>query len=109
MSGNRRLTVWNLQSGDLERQYADVVATGRRFTIDIIVQAPKRFTSAIQGAFEAEFPAMRPASFGARFHFAQTMSDGDIQRIIGAIQRRRSHGVLTSCQTPKEPMRWPHN
>ncbi len=92
----RQSTIDRVESAirDLERQYADVVATGRRFTIDIIVQAPKRFTSAIQGAFEAEFPAMRPASFGARFHFAQTMSDGDIQRIIGAIQRRKSHGVL---------------
>ena len=79
---------------ELERQYANVGATGRRFTIDIVMQAPKRFTSVIQSAFEAEFPAMRPASFGARFHFAQTMNDADIQRIIRAIQRRKSHGIL---------------
>ena len=79
---------------ELERQYANVSAKGRRFIIDIVVHAPSRFTTAIRDAFEAEFPAMRPASFGARFHFAQTMSDADIQQIIRAIRRRGSHGVL---------------
>jgi LacI family transcriptional regulator len=79
---------------ELERQYANISAKGRRVTIDVVVQAPPRFSTAIQAAFEAEFPAMRPASFGARFHCAPTMDRAAIGAIIKAIRRRGSHGVL---------------
>ena len=71
---------------ELERQYTfwpkeDVSSS------TLWCMPPSRFTTAIRDAFEAEFPAMRPASFRARFHFAQTMNDADIQQIIRAIRR----------------------
>ena len=58
------------------------------------MQAPKRFTTEVKNAFEVELPAMRPASFGARFHVAEHLSEEDVIRLTKAIKRRGSRGVV---------------
>jgi LacI family transcriptional regulator len=90
-SAKRRV---ELAIGELERQHEAALITGRRFVIDVIMQAPKRFTTEIKNAFEVELPAMRPASFGARFHIAEHLSEEDVTSLTKAIKRRGSRGVV---------------
>lgn len=79
---------------ELERQHAASLAEGRRFTIDIFIQAPDRFTSAVRAAFEAELPLVRPVAFRARFHLAEVMEEREIIARLTAIARRGSHGIV---------------
>lgn len=86
---------------ELERQYVQSGLAGRRFVIDVVMDTPQRFSTAVREAFEAELPGMRPASFAARFHVAETMSEHELLSILQAIRRRGSHGVvLKAASTP---------
>ncbi len=80
--------------GELERQYGAVGLAGRRVSIDVVMEAPRRFSDAVRAAFEAELPALRPASVTARFHVGQTLGDAEFLSILKAIRRRGSHGVV---------------
>lgn len=86
---------------ELERQYVQSSFAGRRLVIDVVMDTPQRFSAAVREAFEAELPGMRPASFSARFHVAETMSELELLSILRAIRRRGSHGVvLKAASTP---------
>ena len=86
---------------ELERQYVQSGLIGRRLVIDVVMDTPQRFSAAVRDAFEAELPGMRPASFLARFHVAETMSEQELLSILSAIRRRGSHGVvLKAASTP---------
>ncbi|NKJ39033.1 substrate-binding domain-containing protein [Rhizobium sp. SG570] len=86
---------------ELERQYLQSGLAGRRFVIVVVMDTPQRFSTAVREAFEAELPGMRPASFSARFHVAETMSEQELLSILHAIRRRGSHGVvLKAASTP---------
>lgn len=80
--------------GELKRQSDAALQSGRRFTIDIVMEAPHRFSQSVRSAFEAEMPAMRPASFRSRFHMAETMEEEQICVLLDRIRKRGSHGVV---------------
>lgn len=79
---------------ELEGQHAASLAQGRRFTIDIFIQSPDRFSSAVRAAFQAELPLVRPVAFRARFHLAEVMEEREIIARLAAIARRGSHGIV---------------
>lgn len=79
---------------ELERQYATSQLRATRVTIDIVMQAPDRFSSAVRAAFEAELPLMRPATFRARFHLAEVMAEAEIVALLRAIARRGTQGIV---------------
>ena len=54
---------------DLDRQYTQLRLGGRTFMVDVVMQAPERFSSAVRAALEAELPLLRPAVIRCRFHF----------------------------------------
>lgn len=83
---------------ELERQFAEARLRGRRIGIDIVMEAPRRFTQAVQSALEAELPALRPATVQARFHLAERMDPDDLSAILNAIRRRGSHGVILKAR-----------
>ncbi len=86
---------------ELERQHAASQLRETRVTIDIVMQAPTRFSSAVRAAFEAELPLMRPATFRARFHLAEVMEERQIIALLRAIARRGTQGiVLKAPATP---------
>lgn len=87
--------------GEIERQYAEVGLASRRFSIDVVMEAPARFANAVRSAFEAELPGMRPAAFSARFHLADTMTERELLSILRTIRRRGSHGVV--MKAPSTP------
>jgi LacI family transcriptional regulator len=79
---------------DLDRQRTQVRLTGRTFLVDLVMQAPARFTTAVRSALEAQLPALRPAVFRARFHLRETASVAELVAILDRLGRKGSHGVL---------------
>jgi len=79
---------------DLDRQRTQLRLTGRTFLVDVVMQAPARFTTAVRRALEAELPTLRPAVFRARFHLREIASVAEIVAILDGLRRKGSHGVL---------------
>ena len=86
---------------DLDRQRTQLRLNGRVFMIDIVMQAPDRFTSAVQLALEQELPSLQPAVVRSRFDFAEKAEARDIVKALEAIARRGSRGVI--LKAPEAP------
>ncbi|MBE3025051.1 LacI family DNA-binding transcriptional regulator [Janthinobacterium sp. GW458P] len=79
---------------ELARQSTQVGLAGRKFMLDVLMVAPRRFTDAVRAALEAELPSLHPAVLRSRFHLHETL---DVDGIVGLLERIRkngSHGVL---------------
>lgn len=79
---------------DLETQRTQLALTGRRFMIDVVVDAPARFHMAVRSALEAELPFLRPAVFRARFALHERWSAGQCAKELERIGLRGSQGVI---------------
>jgi LacI family transcriptional regulator len=86
---------------DLDQQRGQLRLAGRVFMIDIVMQTPDRFSSAVKAALEQELPSLRPAVVRSRFDFRETGHAGDIAAILDAIARRGSRGVI--LKAPEAP------
>lgn len=99
--GVRESTVREVRQAiaDLDRQQSQVRLGGRTFMIDVVMQAPARFTAAVKAALEDELPALRPAVIRSRFH----LFDGpaDLPAALARVGRSRSHGVI--LKAPDSP------
>jgi LacI family transcriptional regulator len=84
---------------DLDRQQSQVRLGGRTFMIDVVMQAPARFTAAVKAALEAELPALRPAVIRSRFHFFD--GPADLPAVLARVGRSRSQGVI--LKAPDSP------
>ena len=99
----RQVTRDRVQAAEAElaRQYDASRLQGTKVTLDIVMQAPERFTHGVRAAFEAELPLMRPATFRARFHLAEVLDEDALISLLRAIARRRTQGiVLKAPATP---------
>jgi len=79
---------------ELEKQQAGVEIQGRKFGIDIVMEAPDRFTDTVRDAFESESLTFLPTIFRSRFHFAEMMRPGDIVQLLDRIRLRGTDGVV---------------
>ncbi|KOV52775.1 LacI family transcriptional regulator [Streptomyces sp. AS58] len=79
---------------DLDRQRTQVRLVGRTFMIDIVMQAPERFTTAVRAALEAELPSLHPAVLRSRFHLRETGTVRELTATLDRIARRGSQGVI---------------
>ncbi len=79
---------------ELQRQYGASGLAGKRLSLDVVMEASKRFASAVRDAFEAELPALRPANVTVRFHLSERWDPHDLCRLLSLIRRRGSHGVI---------------
>lgn len=79
---------------ELDRQRTQVGLVGRSFMIDIVMQAPERFSSAVREALEAELPLLQPAVLRCRFHLRETGPVRELVATLDRIARRGSQGVL---------------
>ena len=80
--------------GELERQSAQVGLQGRKFMLDVVLQAPMRFAHVVRDALEREMPLLHPAILRARYHLRESMPVADLVSTLGKIAARGSHGVL---------------
>jgi LacI family transcriptional regulator len=101
--GVRSSTVNDIRQAiaDLDRQRSQLRLNGRVFMIDIVMQAPDRFSSAVKAALEQELPSLRPAVVRSRFDFREKGEAGDIVTVLDTIARRGSRGVI--LKAPEAP------
>ena len=86
---------------DLDQQRSQLRLAGRVFMIDIVMQTPDRFSSAVKAALEQELPSLRPAVVRSRFDFRETGDVRDIVGVLDTIARRGSRGVI--LKAPEAP------
>lgn len=79
---------------ELEQQETQIGLAGRKFLVDVVVEAPERFCAAAEAAMTAQAPLLHPAVFRARFTLRQEISDADLRRIVERIRSRGSHGAI---------------
>ena len=79
---------------DLDRQRSQLRLGGRTFILDVVMQAPERFTSAVRDALEAVLPSLRPAAVRSRFHFRETCPPEELVATLDRIRMRGSQGVI---------------
>lgn len=87
---------------ELERQSAQQGLQGRKFMLDVVVQAPMRFTQVVRDALERELPLLHPAIFRARYQMGESMAVGELVAVLDRIAARASHGVL--LKAPNDPL-----
>ncbi|OSQ36949.1 LacI family DNA-binding transcriptional regulator [Thalassospira mesophila] len=83
---------------ELTSQEGQLAARGRRLFIDVVVEAPTRFSREIRHALEAELPSLHPAIIRPRYMMQERMRPGDIVAILDRIGKRGSQGVLLKAQ-----------
>jgi LacI family transcriptional regulator len=79
---------------DLDRQRSQLRLGSRTFIVDVVMQAPERFSSAVRDALEAELPSLRPAAVRCRFHFRETCPTEELVAMLDRIRMRGSQGVI---------------
>ena len=87
---------------ELDRQRDQVELGGRTFRLDLVMQAPTRFSSQVRLALEAELPGLRPAVLRSRFHLREEGSPAELAQLLDAIGQRGSAGVL--LKAPDDPL-----
>ncbi|MGW2964054.1 LacI family DNA-binding transcriptional regulator [Streptomyces sp. NPDC001220] len=92
----RESTIREVQEAikDLDRQQTQVRIAGRTFMIDIVMQTPERFSTAVREALEAELPSLHPAVVRSRFHFRETCSAAELTGTLDKVAKRGSQGVI---------------
>jgi LacI family transcriptional regulator len=97
--GVRESTAREVQQAiaDLDRQRSQIRLGGRTFMIDIVMRAPKRFTTAIRDALEAELPLLQPAVIRSRFHFSEVATNTQLIATLDRIGASGSQGVLVKA------------
>lgn len=87
---------------DLERQEASLVRGGRTFVVDVVMEAPDRFTRGVRAAFESESGAFYPNMFRIRFQNAEVMPQESFVSALGRIRLRGSDGVVVKARDTPE-------
>lgn len=88
---------------DLDQQQSQLRLGARTLMLDVVMQAPRRFSSAVRRALEAELDSARPAAVRARFDLRES---GDVADLVTRLDRvgqrgRATHGVL--LKAPDDP------
>jgi LacI family transcriptional regulator len=83
---------------ELEKQKFQLASSGRKLVVDVVIEAPRRFSDEIRDALEAELPALLPAVFRPRFLMQDTMTTAEVVEALRAIGRRGSHGVFLKAR-----------
>lgn len=101
--GVRAATVAEVERAveELDRQATQLRLVGRTFLLDLVMQAPRRFSDAVRTAVEAELPTLRPAVVRTRFHLREEADPSAMVDALRTVRRRGSHGVL--LKAPDHP------
>ena len=81
---------------DLDRQQSQLRLGARTVVLDVIIQAPQRFSTAYREAMEAQLGSARPAAVRARFRFGEHADAVDAVAALDQVgtRGRTTHGVL---------------
>ncbi len=87
---------------ELERQHSQVQLSGRTLLLDLVMQAPERFSIASRQALEGELIALRPAVLRARSQLSEQSDPNAAARVLDRIAQRGSGGVI--LKAPDHPL-----
>ena len=79
---------------ELEQQETQIGLTGRKFIIDVVIEAPRPFFDDAQAAFTANAPLLQPAVIRARYVNREAITDAQLATIGARLIKRGSHGVI---------------
>lgn len=83
---------------ELVAQEQQLAARGRRMFVDVVMEAPSRFTSMIRTACTAVVPEVVGAVYRPRFEMRDVMSDAEIIAVLTRIRKRGSQGVILKAR-----------
>jgi LacI family transcriptional regulator len=83
---------------ELEKQELTLANTGRKLFVDVVVEAPARFSDEIKSALDAELPLLHPAVVRPRFLLQETMTTSEVVEALRFIAQRGSHGVFLKAR-----------
>lgn len=83
---------------DLERQRSFLRLTGHRMTIDLVMDAPERFTAAAKTALESQLPTLQPAVIRVRHHLSQP----NTAHTLLELAKRGSAGIIVKATDSHE-------
>ncbi len=87
---------------ELERQHEQVQLSTRTLMLDLVMQAPERFSGAAREALEVELRALRPAVVRARSRLSEHSDPAAAVALLEEIGRRGSDGVILKApDTPQ--------
>ena len=78
-------------------------SAARTLLLDVVMQAPARFSSAVRQALEAELPAARPAAVRARFHLRENADVDAAVAVLDAVGTRGRTSPRRRAQGPDDP------
>jgi LacI family transcriptional regulator len=87
---------------ELERQRTQVQLSGRTMIMDLVMQAPERFSTASRQALEAELASLRPAVLRSRAQLTEQSDPEAAARVLDRVAARGSHGVI--LKAPDHPL-----
>lgn len=95
-AGVRAHTVRRVEQAiaELDRQQSLLGAAGRKLMVDVVIEAPRRFTDAVRHALEAELPTLGPAILRVRYHIAELREAAETVDLLYTIRRRGTDGVV---------------
>ncbi|MDN5765897.1 MAG: LacI family DNA-binding transcriptional regulator [Humibacillus sp.] len=89
---------------DLDRQQSQLRHGTQTLLVDVVSQAPARFSTAVRVALEAELSSVRPAVARARFHLRESADVAAVVEVLDGLGRRGRvpRGVL--LKAPDDPL-----
>lgn len=82
---------------ELEGQEANLARGGKTSVIDIVIEAPERFSNEVRSAFEREAGTFYPNMFRMRFQSAERMDHASFAAHLDRIRVRGSDGVVVKA------------
>lgn len=83
---------------ELEGQETQLAARGRQVWVDLVVEAPERFSREIKAAAEAAATAVPGAVMRMRFHMHEVMEEAQTVATLTRIAKRGSQGVCLKAR-----------
>lgn len=83
---------------ELKAQEAQLAARGRRFFLDVVAEAPLRFSREIRIATETALRAVPHAAIRVRFQFQEVMTEDETVAALARIAKRGSHGICLKAR-----------
>lgn len=88
---------------ELERQASQVRLSGVTLVLDLVIQAPERFSTQVRHAVETELPTLRPATMRARTHTSQVADARAVVGVLDRIERRPQSAAGVLLKAPDDP------
>ena len=87
---------------ELERQRTQVSLSGRTLLLDLVMQAPERFSTASREALETELASLRPALLRSRAQLGEQSDPEAAVTMLDRVAERGSDGVI--LKAPDHPL-----